>query len=476
MLKKLLFLSFIEGAAVMAAELCGARLLAPIFGSSLYVWATVMAVTLAALAAGYFAGGRLSRTSKIPSNALYSILIAASLFLLLMPVFSFYLIPRISYLAFLPAVILSTVLLLFFPVVLLGASSPLFIRLQSGVTSAEGHVSGMVYAVSTAGGIISTFVCGFYLIPELGLRFTMICFGAMLLISVIICLRKKELASAGAALIILYLNYQIGPLKAGTSDSILGKMEITDVNDNGTKVRLLKINYIIQSELDLTTGRSRSAYVQLLDSLVPQGASGSKGLVLGLGAGLTANMLVRKNYAASGVEFDHRIISAATNSFYLDSSVETVCDDARYFINQCNDKFDVILADLFKAEEQPSHVFTFESLQKVRTIMNPGCLLFITWHGFLESEKGEGTRILLNTLRKAGFNYQLHATTSDELSRNIIIVAGLGPLNDHRSVINENERSEKINTDDQPLLEKYNARANKAWRTQYLRYYQGKAY
>jgi hypothetical protein len=30
-----------------------------------------------------------------------------------------------------------------------------------------------------------------------------------------------------------------------------------------------------------------------------------------------------------------------------------------------------------------------------------------------------------------------------------------------------------INTDNRPALEKYNAKANKAWRTNYLRYYQG---
>jgi hypothetical protein len=54
MKRKLLFLSFVEGAAVMVAELCGARLLAPVFGSSLYVWSSVMGITLGALAFGYF--------------------------------------------------------------------------------------------------------------------------------------------------------------------------------------------------------------------------------------------------------------------------------------------------------------------------------------------------------------------------------------------------------------------------------------
>ena len=54
------FLSFLEGVSVMAAELLGAKMLAPYFGSSLYVWASVLGITLGGLAMGYFAGGFFS--------------------------------------------------------------------------------------------------------------------------------------------------------------------------------------------------------------------------------------------------------------------------------------------------------------------------------------------------------------------------------------------------------------------------------
>src|SRR3954464_11735958 len=101
MKKRLLLLSFIEGAAVMCAELCGARLLAPVFGSSLYVWAAVMGVTLVALAGGYFSGAALSKRSLKAERTLFLILAAAALFLVAMPLLSHYLVPRISYLSFL---------------------------------------------------------------------------------------------------------------------------------------------------------------------------------------------------------------------------------------------------------------------------------------------------------------------------------------------------------------------------------------
>jgi hypothetical protein len=161
MIKKLLFLSFIEGAVVMAAELCGAKLLAPFFGSSLYVWASVMGITLAALALGYFFGGLISERSKQHSKKLFQVLIFASLFVIFMPVISRYLIPWISFLPFLLAVVISTFLLLFFPVFFLGATSPLFIYLQTKDSYQSGRVSGSVYAISTLAGLIAPFICGF---------------------------------------------------------------------------------------------------------------------------------------------------------------------------------------------------------------------------------------------------------------------------------------------------------------------------
>ena len=83
--KKFYFLlSFIEGGSVMAAELIGAKMLAPYFGSSLYVWASVLAITLGGLACGYYAGGVLS-SRKRNELSLFYVLLAAATFTLLMP-------------------------------------------------------------------------------------------------------------------------------------------------------------------------------------------------------------------------------------------------------------------------------------------------------------------------------------------------------------------------------------------------------
>ena len=51
---------FISGAAVMALELLGSRFLAPHFGSTIFVWGSLIGVVMTGLALGYYCGGKLA--------------------------------------------------------------------------------------------------------------------------------------------------------------------------------------------------------------------------------------------------------------------------------------------------------------------------------------------------------------------------------------------------------------------------------
>lgn len=479
MKKQLLLLSFLEGAAVMAAELCGAKLLAPVFGSSLYVWASVMGITLAALALGYFYGGWIAERTQDKNKTLTRILIAASLCVLLMPLVSYYLIPRISYLPFLPGVVLSTTVLLFLPVFFLGASSPLFIFIQTNENNSSGKVSGTVYAVSTVGGIVATFLCGFYLIPLIGLNVCLFVFGGILLLSTLFVFRFFKAGPLFLLAAISYLNLQFAFNKTDcllSSDSMLGHLEVKDmVNHNQEVSRILTVNDIVQTEMDLKNKSSLSAYIKLLDTIVPSTNKGGEALVLGLGGGLAANLFQKKGYHTDGVELDERIIEAAKTYFYLDKKVSCYYEDARYFLNKCDKKYEIVLVDVFKAEEQPSHVITTESLAKLKQNLSEKASLVINWHGYTQGENGMGTAILYNTLVKSGFKVKLCSVSADEGHRNILFVASLKELPLLPYELSETlNQTTLINTDGKPLLEKYNAKVNKTWRLNYLRYYQHK--
>ena len=56
----LLITALATGAVVMALEIVGSRLLAPVFGNSLFVWGALIGVILAAMSSGYAFGGWVS--------------------------------------------------------------------------------------------------------------------------------------------------------------------------------------------------------------------------------------------------------------------------------------------------------------------------------------------------------------------------------------------------------------------------------
>jgi predicted membrane-bound spermidine synthase len=468
-MKRFIPLILIEGATVMAVELCGAKLMAPLYGGGLFVWAAILAITLSALAGGYFYGGILSQKENT-DRVLFNIISVASICIAIMPFIATYLLPYISYINFKVAVILSAVLLIFIPIFLLGCTTPLFVRLNTAKAEMAGVISGRVYAISTFGGIVSTLLCGFVLIPAIGLKFTLLCFAIILFVTAAIILKLIK-GNASIVLLVVFVfalqNYSRSEAALYANHGILGEIEVVDLSNENESVRRLLINKIVQTELNLNTQHSTSAYIRFIDSLIVTPKKKSNALVLGLGGGLLANKLCSLNYSVDGVEFDERIIEAAKMYFQLDPSVQTFPVDARSFINRCEKKYELIVFDLFKAEDQPSHVLTMESIKKVKNMLSPNASMIINWHGFVKQPLGKGTEILLNTLTESGFSYQLIATGADEDHSNTLIIAKLQQgLNATGSLL--------VNTDDQPVLEAANARANLRWRINYLRYYQGK--
>lgn len=171
--------AFIEGGAVMAVEITGAKLVGPFYGSSLYVWAAVLALTLGGLATGYFAGGWVSR--HFPDRrALFSILLISALLVAPMPWIASWVMTATMGMEMRLGITISALVFLFPPLACFGMVSPLIIRLISTHRELIGKASGTVYAVSTLGGILVTFLVVFYAIPEIGMRETLLVTAACL--------------------------------------------------------------------------------------------------------------------------------------------------------------------------------------------------------------------------------------------------------------------------------------------------------
>src|SRR5262245_54355364 len=67
----------VTGAAIMIVEIVGVKMLSPFVGMSHFVWTAQIAVTLVALACGYYAGGRVADRSPELAR-LYGAILAAA--------------------------------------------------------------------------------------------------------------------------------------------------------------------------------------------------------------------------------------------------------------------------------------------------------------------------------------------------------------------------------------------------------------
>ena len=177
---------FITGACVLIIELAGSRLLAPWFGSGIYTWSSLIAVTLAALALGYAFGGRLA--DRLPrANILFNLCLAAGLWTLSTPMLARPLLPFMIQIADIRIGVLLSSLLLYFPnLFLLGAIGPFVIRLMTRERTTVGTVSGRVFAVSTIGSLLGALATGFILIPNVGVLTIFAFCGSLLLALAII--------------------------------------------------------------------------------------------------------------------------------------------------------------------------------------------------------------------------------------------------------------------------------------------------
>src|SRR5690348_3071917 len=171
----------------MALEMTASRLLAPRFGSSLFIWAELIGLVMIYLTAGYTLGGRLA--DRYPSPALlYGMIAAAGVWIGLLPLVA---VPVLDGASNFPDPITGTtygaivgiVLLFLVPVTLLGAVSPFAIRLRMREVDASGKTAGSIYALSTLGSILGTFVPVFLLLPYLGIAQTLFVTAAVLVLA-----------------------------------------------------------------------------------------------------------------------------------------------------------------------------------------------------------------------------------------------------------------------------------------------------
>jgi len=174
---------FVCGAIVMSFEILGSRVLAPNFGTSVFVWGSLISIFLAGLSGGYYLGGKVADI-RPSTRKLGLIILSPALLFLTFPLYSN---PVCAWVFDLDlglrlGPLTVSMLLFFLPSLFLGAVSPYTARLAICSLHTSGKTIGTLYALSTLGSIAGTLATSFYLITVAGVKVLIMTQGGVLLI------------------------------------------------------------------------------------------------------------------------------------------------------------------------------------------------------------------------------------------------------------------------------------------------------
>jgi spermidine synthase len=466
---------FLCGGVLLGVEMAASRVLAPYFGNSLFVWASIIGVILGGLAAGYWLGGLLADRFPVPLT-LAAVIVASAGAVLAIPLLDRTVIEAV--LRWDPGARLDPVLctaILFLPMaVLLSAVGPVAVRLQTNALQRVGRTAGRTFAISTAGSIAGTFVTAFWLIPEFGVE-QLFVLGAALLFAtaalVALAGRLRVVLAAACVLAVASSLYAISlgsqriePLSATSAQNWsplfrtrgYGYLDARDpravVEADDLKVvfaedtryhrlavvddadsRYLRFDNSLQSAMYLDDPFStRYRYTDLFHLGIAYNPDARNVLFIGLGAGSSEKRMWRDfpGLQIQAVELDPVVVDVAYRYFGLprDPRLRVDVGDGRRFLAGDDRRWDVIVVDAFFADAIPAHLVTQEFLALARSRLAPSGVVVTNAIGALAGPGSRLFRSIYKTYRTAFPSVLVHPAIlpgdkGDDQYRNLIVVA-----------------------------------------------------
>jgi len=383
--RKYLYLTvFVAGMSTLAVEFTISRMLQTVYGTSNIVWANVIGLVLLFLTIGYFLGGWLAdkRPYPITFYTLISITGFCCVFFLLL--ISVLLRSAAAAMAAInvSAIVSSLVIVivaLAVPITLLGCVSPFAIRLAVRDVAEAGRISGRIYAVSTWGSLLGTYLPVLLVIPLAGSRATAVLFGSVLLLVGLFGLWRSERRAGLLGLLLpLGLIPFVWTWTQGDVKAFAGQIFETESAYNYVQVvRDADCNYLLLNEgqayhsFYCDGGRVPRISVWSIMLAAPffnvAPVEFDNLAVIGLAAG-TIPMQFSRVFGplpVDGIELDPAIVQAGRDYFGLDKpNINVIVGDGRYELNQLQSQYDIITLDAYKVPYIPWHLTTREFFQE----------------------------------------------------------------------------------------------------------------
>ncbi len=424
------------GAATLIAEIAAARLLAPFFGASTFIWANTIAVVLLALSAGYALGGRMA-DRRPRERDLRAAVLAAAVLLALVP-FAGEPFLRVAATAFdeiqagaFIASLVAVLVLAAVPLALLGTVGPWAVRLATPSVSASGRSAGRLYALSTLGSLAGTFLAALLLVPQLGTQRTFVLAAAGL-----------ALAAAASGLPRVALLVPVGlaallAVPAGITRAPPGGARVlleretpyqyVRVEQAGDERRLIlnegRAIHSVWRPGTVLTGDYWDGY--LVIPLATRAAPPRSVAMLGNAGGTVARGYGRYFPATrfDGVEIDARLSAIGRDWFGMTGrNLHTYAQDARPFLEAATRRYDVIGVDAYRQPYIPFYLATREFFALARDRLSPDGMIVVNVGHPASEDRLE--QALTATARAAG----LDVVRFPVQDTNTLLVASRRPL------------------------------------------------
>ena len=443
-IKKLYLIVFSTGAVIMILELIGSRILAPTLGTSIFIWTSLIGIILGAMSLGYFLGGKLA--DKNPSAEIFSLIIFASGILVF-----FIIIIKTSVLEFSVLLgmkngaVFSAIVLFALPAVLLGTISPFAARMAMKEVESSGKTMGNLYAISTFGSIVGTFLAGFYLIPNLGSTNILYALAFLLFfISIFSYYNKTRIIKMVAVFLFLFgFSLTVNAIEKkdfiADEDSAYNHISVYDREDNdGKMVRIMAVESFFDSGMFLNSEElvfSYSKYYRL-DEVFKQDIK--KTVLFGGAAYSVPKDFLRRNKEGTMdiIEIDPKTTELAEKYFRLNANDERLRiyhEDARIFLNRTEKegtaKYDIVYNDAFSSScSIPFHLTTTEAIEKIYNILNDDGIYIMNSISAISGEKSRFFRAEYKTIDEKFENvFVFPMSFTDEntakYSQNIMLIA-----------------------------------------------------